>query len=226
MTDTALIENGVVTQVWRETEAASLAETHPDWTLHEFPANSAVCGMLWDGVTLANPPPPPIDINVLRSSRIADAWTECQRRISTDDITVHTSAGDLPFGIDDITRDNLQQVVIGIDVMPAGTVPNPRPWSPKGSAPVLLTHDDLRGVTVAVGRAYDARMQAYFVHKGTLKAMADAAALSAYDVTTGYPPPNGVITIDASASPERIANLETTVQALANTLRDLGTASP
>ena len=60
MTDTALIENGVVTQVWRETEAASLAETHPGWTLHEFPSNSAVCGMVWDGVTLANPPPPAI----------------------------------------------------------------------------------------------------------------------------------------------------------------------
>ena len=60
MTDTALIEHGVVTQVWRETEAASLAEAHPDWTLHEFPDSSAVCGMVWDGVTLAYPPPPAI----------------------------------------------------------------------------------------------------------------------------------------------------------------------
>ena len=55
--DTALIENGVVHQVWRNCHEDD-AE-HPsltgDWVM--FPAGEVVCGQLWDGKTLTNPPP-------------------------------------------------------------------------------------------------------------------------------------------------------------------------
>lgn len=223
MTDTALIENGgVVAQVWRDTEAASLVETHPGWTLVEFVDQQPVCGMLWDGVTLSNPPPPPVDIDALRATRIGEAWSECQRRCHADTITVKTSAGELPFGIGQGTRDNLQSIVVGIEIMPAGTVANPRPFSPRGMSPTLLTHDDFRSVTVAVGRAFDARMQAYFAHKAKLKSMDDPKALQAYDLTAGWPDAKGVVTVDGTPPPERVAALQTTLAQVVQTLHDLG----
>ena len=55
MTDTALIENGKVTQVWRN---ATIAEVDPNTTmtgLVEFPPKQVVAGMVWDGANLSVP---------------------------------------------------------------------------------------------------------------------------------------------------------------------------
>ncbi|BBF92351.1 DUF4376 domain-containing protein [Blastochloris tepida] len=51
--DTALVADGVVVQVWRDTPRASLDVAG---TLVEFAAGQAVCGMLWDGTALSLPP--------------------------------------------------------------------------------------------------------------------------------------------------------------------------
>ena len=193
---------------------------------HFLGIEGGAIGDTWDGATYIKPPPPPVDIDALRSARISEAWSECQRRCETDVITVKTSAGELPFGIGQGTRDNLQSIVVGIEIMPAGTVANPRPFSPRGLAPVLLTHDDFRAVAVAVGRAYDARMQAYFRHKSRLKELKEVKELAAYDLGSGWPEPNGVIAVDGAPAPERVAQLQATLQQVIRTLHDLGSPPP
>lgn len=62
MNDVALVENGVVVQVWRSKPIEEvIAERDDDDTgLVEFPSTTAdkevVCGMLWDGSKLTVPP--------------------------------------------------------------------------------------------------------------------------------------------------------------------------
>lgn len=57
MTDTALIIEGVVAQVWRSTPMDQLPE--PDTgALIQFGSGEVVCGMLWNGEVLGLPPIP------------------------------------------------------------------------------------------------------------------------------------------------------------------------
>lgn len=57
MNDIALVVDGVVTQVWRATTLESVAESLPagEHDLYAFEAGAVVCGMIWDGETLAAP---------------------------------------------------------------------------------------------------------------------------------------------------------------------------
>ncbi len=58
--DAALIENGVVVQVWRDLdhqEIRNIDDLHGEIIV--FPDDTVVCGMLWDGASLTAPEPRP-----------------------------------------------------------------------------------------------------------------------------------------------------------------------
>ena len=142
----------------------------------------------WLDAGQADPTPAEIDaalVDVARRARIADAWAEAERRCENGAVTVATSAGSHLYGIDRGTQDNVMKALAGVL---AGLTPDPRPWTPKGAAsPVMLSHADIKLVAAAIGGAYDALVQAYLVHKGSILALADAGAIAAYDVTAGWP---------------------------------------
>jgi hypothetical protein len=225
--DTALIVAGIVHQVWRSAPAADIAKVHAgSGELVEFRDPTLVCGMHWDGSKLSPPPVTPASLAELQARRIAEAWAFCQQRLAGDAITVKTSAGELPFGIDDTTRSNLQHAVIGIEIMPAGTAPNPKLWAPKGLTPLPLSHDDLRAAAIATNAAHEALMQAYLQHKAAIKALAGAEAAKAYDLASGWPPQNAHYAVDVSGAPARIAALQATQQSIVDAMKDLATPMP
>lgn len=55
MTDTVLIIEGAVAQVWRDTPIEAVQATEVGELL-SLPAGEAVCGMLWNGEDLTEPP--------------------------------------------------------------------------------------------------------------------------------------------------------------------------
>ena len=63
MTDTALVTNGVVAQVWRNTAIDTInASQHPEGILVAFDDQALVCGMVWDGRALTQPTPRSPDV--------------------------------------------------------------------------------------------------------------------------------------------------------------------
>jgi hypothetical protein len=128
--------------------------------------------------------PPPLDDQ--KATLVAAAWAECNRRIEAGQVDVTTSAGTHPYGLDKVTQDNVQKVLLGVLT---NSTPNPRDWTPKNAlAPISVTHADIGIIAAAVGNAYDAHIQAYLAHKAAIIALADQAAVDAYDVTTGHWP--------------------------------------
>ena len=144
----------------------------------------------WLDAGQPEPTPAEIDaalIDVARRARIGAAWAEAERRCEAGSVTVTTSAGTHAYGTDRSTQDNILRALAGVL---AGLTPDPRPWTPKGAtSPVMLTHADIKLVAGAIGAAYDAHVQAYLVHKGSILALADVAQIAAYDVTSGWPSP-------------------------------------
>lgn len=129
----------------------------------------------------------------VRALRIEAAWAECERRIDAGSAQVATSAGTHSYGLDRETRENIAGINALIEkerggLLPAGTVPSPRPWWPKGAtAPVQLTHADFALVGAALVASKDTIMQAYFAHKAALLGLNDRSAIIAYDITAGWP---------------------------------------
>lgn len=134
------------------------------------------------GITVADDLPP---VEVAMATRIAAAWAECERRLNAGAVSVTTSAGTHLYGTDTSTQGNVEKALMGVL---AGLTPSPRPWTPKAAtAPILITHDDVKLIAGAIGAAYDAHVQAYLVHKGAIKSLTDAASVLAYDITSGWP---------------------------------------
>lgn len=120
-----------------------------------------------------------------KAQKVAEAWRVMQSRVALATVEVVTSAGTHTYGIDATTQDNLQKALLG---MIASLTPNPRPWTPKGmTAPVMLTHDDVRLVAGQVGATYDAFVQAYLAHKAVISGLADLIAVAAYDLNQSWP---------------------------------------
>lgn len=90
--DTALVHNGIVAQVWRDTAAATLPEPAGGDELVEFAPGQVVCGMAWDGDELTVPTPVRTEAE-LRA--YADAKHAAQMRggVSIDGIWVSTTNG-------------------------------------------------------------------------------------------------------------------------------------
>lgn len=167
-------------RVWTG-EAWTQVPDHRGETWYAADGTPSVIDALGTPADLSPAPP----LAALKAWRVREAAIELERRIDVRAITVSTSAGTHSYGVDRGTLDNLRTVALGILL---GTTPNPRPWTPKGANdPVMVTHDDLKAVSGAVGAAYDAYVQAYLRHKAAIAALADVSAVTAYDVSTGWP---------------------------------------
>lgn len=141
---------------------------------------------------VAEEPPPAVTLARLKEGLLAAAWQECETRLETSTVTVNLGGVDFVFGLDSDTRENISGIVNAINaerggLLPAGAVPNPRPFAPKGSTLLAFSHEALAAVGAAVMNGKDTYMAAYFTHKDAINAATDPLQLEAYDVTTGWP---------------------------------------
>ena len=66
-------------------------------------------------------------------------------------------------------------------------VPNPRPWTPRGSfTPVEVTHAELVGLGAAIASRKDALFAAKKAKQAEVAGLTSVAALAAYDVAVGW----------------------------------------
>ena len=139
-------------------------------------------GYVYDAGVLA---PYVAPLAAVKAAAIAAAVAQIEKRIAAGQVSVVTTAGTHSYGIDRGTQDNVMKVALGVVL---GITPLTRPWTPKGaSAPITVTHADILAIAGAVGNAYDANVQAYLVHKAAIMALTTAEAVTAYDVTAGWP---------------------------------------
>lgn len=67
------------------------------------------------------------------------------------------------------------------------SVPNPRPWTPKGSLqPVDITHAELVGLGATIALRKDALFAIKKAKQAAVAAMTDPHEIDAYDATTGW----------------------------------------
>lgn len=131
------------------------------------------------------PTPTAVPLSEAKGARIAEAWATMQTRVQSGVVSVTTAAGTHQYGLDAVTQDNVQKALLGVLT---GLSPNPRPWTPKGvSAPISITHDEVKLIAGSIGFAYEAHVQAYLVHKSAIAALTTSAAVAEYDLTQGWP---------------------------------------
>lgn len=140
-------------------------------------------GWSWNGAAWTNPNAP--SLATLKAARIKAAWAKCDALTQAGEVLVACAGGSYRFGTDRDTERNVQAVVVAVL---AGIVPNPRPWTPRGeTAPILVTNAELVTIGATIMARIDVLMQAYLTHKAAITALADAAAVAAYDIEAGWP---------------------------------------
>jgi hypothetical protein len=87
--------------------------------------NGGMLAFLAGGGTIDPYQPPPLDDQ--KATLVAAAWAECNRRIEAGQVDVTTSAGTHPYGLDKVTQDNIQKVLLGVLT---NSTPDPRDWTP------------------------------------------------------------------------------------------------
>lgn len=76
--DAALVIDGAVVQVWRDTQTADLPAPSVG-ALLQFPPGEAVCGMTWDGISLGLKPK---TLDDLKAAKLAEIEAEYERRLA------------------------------------------------------------------------------------------------------------------------------------------------
>lgn len=171
--------------------AAAYADAGPPTQWHT--EASRVTALVGGAVEIMRVWQAPADLAPIKSQRIAEAWAEHNRRVEAYIAMVPISGTPTPFGCDAVTRENVIGLNALIDkerggLLPAGTIPNPRPFTPKGStAPVQVSHADFALIGAMLASAKDAHYVAYATHKIALLAMTTAEDVTGYDITTGWP---------------------------------------
>lgn len=162
--------------------AHTLIDAGDGRTIPVDPGNSDFAALLAAGTSIEDYTVP---LDAAKAARITEAWATMQARVTVATVSVTTSAGAHVYGLDQATQDNLQKALLGVLT---GLSPNPRPWTPKGvTAPISITHEEVKAIAGAVGFAYEAHVQAYLAHKAAITALATSAAVAAYDLTQGWP---------------------------------------
>lgn len=96
------------------------------------------------------------------------------------------SIGDVcQFQCDTDSRENIIGINTAISI--GLSVPNPRPWTPKGAqTPVMVTHEEFAAIGQAILNKKDELYQIYFAHKTAINALSGYWDVITYDYTTGY----------------------------------------
>lgn len=137
--------------------------------------------------TVDDVPDPLPSLADAQAARVAALSAEHDRRFEAYIVTVDVGGVSRPYGCDARTRESVLAIVGAIQAAP-GLIPNPRPFTPKGQiAPVDTTHAEMIAIYLAGLAAGDAHYTVYATHKATILALTDAAAVLAYDITTGWP---------------------------------------
>lgn len=154
----------------------------PGWLATAAPTDLAALGITVDDV-----PDPLPSLADAQAARVAALSAEHDRRFEAYIVTVDVGGVSRPYGCDARTRESVLAIVGAIQAAP-GLIPNPRPFTPKGQiAPVDTTHAEMIAIYLAGLAAGDAHYTVYATHKATILALTDAAAVLAYDITTGWP---------------------------------------
>lgn len=155
---------------------------HSGWLATAAPTDLAALGITVDDV-----PDPLPSLADAQAARVAALSAEHDRRFEAYIVTVDVGGVSRPYGCDARTRESVLAIVGAIQAAP-GLIPNPRPFTPKGQiAPVDTTHAEMIAIYLAGLAAGDAHYTVYATHKATILALTDAAAVLAYDITTGWP---------------------------------------
>lgn len=184
----ALVIGGTVVSV---ADDAQMFGIQDGMTLLETTDAAVAIGWTWDGATLAPPPGP--TLADVRSKKIASAWAEQEKRLAAYIIQAPISGVATPFGCDPVSRENVLGINALIDkerggLLPAGTIPNPRGFTPKGAtSPVQVTHAEFALIGAYMAGAKDQHYVAYAVHKAAISALGTAEVINSYDITTGWP---------------------------------------
>lgn len=145
------------------------------------------------GITTSEAPEPEPILALLQAQLIAGAWDRCTAILEAGEIALTLAGDEFRFGTDRETRENLLGALTQITqeqlgLLPAGSTPNPRGWTPRGLVvPVTFTWAELATIGAAVLAAKEQCINAYFIHKATIDAATEAAQLEDYDITTGWP---------------------------------------
>jgi hypothetical protein len=147
---------------------------------------------LWSSAELAEiglqvhvPTPPTLD--AVKAQKIAAAWSEQEQRFAASSVTVTVNGYAREYGCDSKTRENILAIVGAISAVP-DAIPDPRPFTPKGqAAPVATSHAEFKSIYVAGLARGDAFYAAYLAHKVAIAALTTSEAVSAYDLSAGWP---------------------------------------
>ncbi len=150
--DTALIINGEVAQVWRNTSSdrIQLPEAHQG-ELIEFGAGSVVAGMVWDGVVLIPPPPPAPTSQDVNSERD-------RRQLIAVPVQVNPSTS-FYVDVDDKSRTFILAVTEMANIITAGGGTDLIDFTGADNITRALTPDEIRSMSVQVFQEL-ARIQA------------------------------------------------------------------
>lgn len=170
-------------------------ETANSWPLDDgqfLGVPGGAIGQFWNGSVYTDPTSN-TDIAALKSKLIADAWSLQEKKLS--DYTVHVSinGGSKPFGCDPVTIENItgingliSQQLHGL--LPPNTIPNPRPFTPKGEQiPVSVTHTEFAQIGAMLAYGKQLHFTVYATHKAYITALTDETEINNYDITTGWP---------------------------------------
>lgn len=145
------------------------------------------------GIVKTSVADPVVDVEAAKRAVIAAAWMMHDQRLSSYIVQVPINGVAAPFGCDPVSRENIMGINALIaqemgGLLPAGTVTNPRPFTPKGqSVPVQVTHVEFAQIGAAMAGAKDSHYVAYAAHKAAINALTSAVDVAAYDITTGWP---------------------------------------
>lgn len=131
-----------------------------------------------------------------KAAAAAEYATRYERSVVT--VPIASTGAAQPFGCDANTVTNIMGITVLIaqqmaGLLPAGLIPNPRPFTPSGGlAPVAVTHAEFASIGALIAARKDTLYAAYLGHKVALQALYDAgedarADLEAYDTSAGWP---------------------------------------
>ena len=154
------------------------------------PPPAETYGQIWrwdfDAKRWADVRPEADKLAAAREVKVNEAWALSQQRFAESEVSVPVNGALRTYGCDSFTRENITAINTAISRAPH-LVPNPRPYTPKGEAPVMTTHEEFLAIYLAGLAKGDAFYQAYYAHKTAILALGTVEEVLGYEVGVGWP---------------------------------------